>query len=203
MVIHKSRVPRTKQISDEVVIDAALEIIHDRGPLEFTLADVGKAVGLASATLLQRFGSKEKLLEHAIARSNERIRRQLGAPLVADGDPARSLLEWLVELGQPFRTRALLAAHLPVLAQELLDARLRRQGSLHGELVRRRIEAHLVQVLPRAAPARKKRLSAIIEAHWHGLVLQWALGGRGSLAAWMRKGLRELFHELGYGERTR
>jgi AcrR family transcriptional regulator len=189
-------VPRKKQISDEAVLDAVLSVIRDQGPLEFTLADVGDAVGLAPATLLQRFGSKESLLERAIERSNGQLREQLASPIALGVDPERALIEWLVELGHPLRTRELLAAHLPVLGQELLDARLRRRGKRQGALLRRRIAAHLAELWPRAASARHQSHSAIVEAHWHGLVLQWAQGGQGGLAAWLRKGLHELLDAL-------
>ena len=59
-VINQSKeMSRKKNIDDATVLEKALLVISDRGPESFTLTDIGKAVGLAPATLLQRFGSKQ------------------------------------------------------------------------------------------------------------------------------------------------
>lgn len=47
-----------KSIDDQSVLEKALLVISEWGPEAFTLADVGKTVGLAPAILMQRFGSK-------------------------------------------------------------------------------------------------------------------------------------------------
>lgn len=31
-----------------------------------------------------------------------------------------------------------------------------------------------------------------IEAHWHGLMPQWALSGRGQITAWIQRGLKQM-----------
>ena len=51
---------RTRPDSD--VLAATIRVISRVGPTRFTLADVAADVGLAPATLLQRFGSKRGLL---------------------------------------------------------------------------------------------------------------------------------------------
>jgi AcrR family transcriptional regulator len=54
--------PRIKTASDEEILKGALEVILRVGPENLRLADVAEEVGLAPATLLQRFKSKKGLL---------------------------------------------------------------------------------------------------------------------------------------------
>jgi len=54
--------PRTRTHNDEAIFQATRRTIGRVGPESLTLADVGREIGLAPATLLQRFGSKRKLL---------------------------------------------------------------------------------------------------------------------------------------------
>ena len=65
--------PRHKSISDEELLDRALPVIGRAGPAGFTLADVAREVGVSPATLLQRFGDKQTLIERVFSRDNERF----------------------------------------------------------------------------------------------------------------------------------
>lgn len=66
-----------KTIDDQSVLEKALLVISEHGPESFTLADVGRAVGLAPATLMQRFGSKQQLLILAAKQANVKLRGDL------------------------------------------------------------------------------------------------------------------------------
>ncbi|MDQ3742446.1 MAG: TetR/AcrR family transcriptional regulator, partial [Actinomycetota bacterium] len=54
--------PRPKTVEDDAVLDAALRVVDRAGPAGLTLAAVAEEVGLAPATLVQRFASKRGLL---------------------------------------------------------------------------------------------------------------------------------------------
>ncbi len=54
--------PRPRKLTDTAILEAALKVVSRTGPDRFTLADVGKEVGLSAATLVQRFGSKRSML---------------------------------------------------------------------------------------------------------------------------------------------
>jgi AcrR family transcriptional regulator len=55
--------PRPKTISDASLVDTALHVLAARGAGRLRLSDVAAASGLAPATLLQRFGSRDALLD--------------------------------------------------------------------------------------------------------------------------------------------
>lgn len=54
--------PRPRSCADADILKAVGTILAERGESRLTLAAVGKCVRLSPATLLQRFGSKQKLL---------------------------------------------------------------------------------------------------------------------------------------------
>lgn len=53
-----------RQVGDQAILTAALRVIRRRGP-KFTLAQVGREVGLSAARLVQRFGSRRALVQAA------------------------------------------------------------------------------------------------------------------------------------------
>lgn len=187
---------RPKLLSDDEVLDAALDVIRERGPERFTLADVSGAVALSPATLIQRFGSKAALLQRAIGHANRQLDQVVAQPVDSGRDPRRSLIKWLVELSHPFRTRELIAAHLQVLQQDLLDSGMRLHARRHSELVQTRIGSYLEAMFAKTARAKLTPLAVTIEAHWHGLILQWAIAGRGGLNEWLGRGLERLLSSL-------
>lgn len=188
--------PRKKTLSDEVVLDRALEVVRRRGPERFTFADVARECGLSPSTLVQRFGSKENLLERVLERASQRLERELTEPSGGEGGSTRDLVAWLAELAYPFRTRELLAAHLLLLRRDLSDAALRRQAQRQSQLLRDNIARSLGTCADGLASDERAALAGLLEAQWHGLILQWALAGRGPLKTWMVRGLDEVLRRV-------
>ena len=187
--------PRHKRISDAELLDAVVQLIGQCGPEGFTLAQLGDRVGLAPATLIQRFGSKKALIEGAIGHANARLGRAVERVPVPAADAEAALVEWLVELAAPFRTRELIASHMVFLRRDLLEPELRANAKRHSSLVRRRVR-QFIEALEPGAGARATPIALCLEAQWHGLVIQWAIAGNGSLEAWLRSGLTRLVRAL-------
>jgi AcrR family transcriptional regulator len=55
--------PRPKRAPDSHVIEAAARVVAERGAAATRLSDVAAAAGFAPATLIQRFGTRERLLQ--------------------------------------------------------------------------------------------------------------------------------------------
>ncbi|KAF1017395.1 MAG: hypothetical protein GAK31_00660 [Stenotrophomonas maltophilia] len=79
--------------------------------------------------------------------------------------------------------------------EDLRDAEGTR-GTLAGRhvLALRQALSSRLQALGVRQPEQAARM---VEAHWHGLVLQWGLGGTGSLCRWMAAGLADVLDLLG------
>lgn len=178
--------PRRKSVSDEAVLDAALKVMFRRGPADFTLADVTAEVGIAPATLIQRFGDKRSLVAAAVARDNEAFFRMLDrlpptpgpAAVIAvfrlltpDLDDADRFADQLLWLHQDMRD-----PDLNALARE-------RFARLHEAVVAR---------LPRLAiPAEKA--AQLIDAQWQGALIQWGLNRQGPLVDYVTQALANWF----------
>lgn len=90
--------PRPKLKSDTEVLDAAARVLKRRGPIAFTLNDVAQEVGLARATLIQRFLNRETLLQRLMARNLEQLQQALAAmPLQTGQVGLQAFLQNLIQ----------------------------------------------------------------------------------------------------------
>lgn len=183
--IYDSDMPRVKKISDQQVLDGALEVLTRRGPSDFTLPAVSQVVGLAPATLLQRFGSKAQLLEAALDRALALLEANT-ADLACGADPSEDLIAWVLRFTLALQTRRLLASQLELLARDIADARWRVRATRHMELFREGARAHLV----RLGSGHPDRHASELEVLLHGLTVQWGIHGEGALDAWVERGVR-------------
>jgi AcrR family transcriptional regulator len=183
--------PRARTVADDDILDATLRAIGQVGPDRLTLADIAREVGLAPATLLQRFGSKHDLLR-AVAHRHANS----SAPLATDAAIARSPLGALID-GLAARTAlihdpAAYANHLAFLQLDLRDPELlgaARSGA-------RRLRSQIADLLRAAIDAGELRpcdvtdLAIALEVTYNGALLTWAVHQRGTVRSWVRKQLR-------------
>src|SRR5690349_5032846 len=113
-----------KTIDDQSVLEKALLVISKHGPEKFTLADVGQAVGLAPATLMQRFGSKQQLLILAAKQANVKLRSDLSELKKKKLPWDQELIHLLCEVPEGFGSRQDIANSLGVLKLDMTDPEL-------------------------------------------------------------------------------
>lgn len=182
--------PRRKAISDEEILDRALPIMAAAGPAGFTLAEVARTVGVAPATLLQRFGDKQTLIERAFARDNERFIPWLQT--LPDGVGAEVVVRIYSEATLLFGENPSLADHLLWLREDIRDPALNRLARQRFRLFR----AAIVKRLP-PMPIPADRAAALLDAQYHGAVVQWALEPEGRLADFVARSLKDCFRLCG------
>jgi AcrR family transcriptional regulator len=182
--------PRRKTISDEDILDRALPLMAEMGPAGFTLADLGKAVGIAPATLLQRFGDKQTLIERAFSRDNERFVAWLEE--LPDGVGADVVIKVYTDATRLFGDNPNLADHLLWLREDIRDPMMNRLALERFKLFR----AAIVKRLP---PMRVSANTAarLLDAQHHGAVIQWGLEPKGKLADFVRHSLKDWFRLAG------
>lgn len=185
--------PPKKSIDDAKVLEKALLVISEKGPESFTLADIGKAVGLSPATLMQRFGSKQALLIQAV--------KHVPAKLNTDSEKLkRKVLPWdvelvkfLSELPDGFKTRKNIANSLGLLKLDMIDPELHPVARKLFKQFRAQIRDLLEKGKAKGHLPAETDLEALaweLDALRHGLVIQWTLSGKGSLAHWLQKRFR-------------
>lgn len=182
--------PRRKSISDDDILDHALPIMVAAGPAGFTLADLAKEVGIAPATLLQRFGDKQTLIERVFSRDNERFVAWLKTLPVGVG--ADVVIRIYSDATTLFGDNPSLADHLLWLREDIRDPTLNRLARHRFKLFRKEI----VKRLP-PLPIPTDRAANLLDAQYHGAVVQWALEPRGKLSDFVTRSLKDVFRLCG------
>jgi AcrR family transcriptional regulator len=182
--------PRRKSISDEDILDRALPLMAKAGPAGFTLADVARAVGVAPATLIQRFGDKQTLVERAFARDNDRFVPWLQS--LPRGVGADVVVGVYADATRLFGDNPSLSDHLLWLREDIRDPALNRLALDRFRLFR----AEILERLP-PLPIPPERAARLLDAQYHGAVVQWALEPEGRLADFVADSLRDWFRLAG------
>jgi AcrR family transcriptional regulator len=182
--------PRPRTVSDEDVLDGVLALAHRVGPAKLTLAAAAREVGLSPATLIQRYGTKHKLLLAADRRGVDLW--VIPVEQAEHPSPLDRVVEGLVGAVDPDMTPERIANSVAMLQLDLVEP------DFHAETLRgaRRLRAALERHLQAALIAGELRdgtdvgaLAKLLETTYHGAMIGWALHREGSLAAWMREQL--------------
>jgi len=188
-----------KIIEDRDVLDKALLVISEQGPERFTLADVGKAVGLAPATLMQRFGSKQQLLILAAKQANVKLGIDLEELKKKKLPWEQELIHLLSAMPEGFGSRQDIANSLGVLKLDMVDPELHPIARQLFESLRHRIQELLQEGQSSGRLDKTFDVNAItweLDALRHGLVIQWTLSGEGTLQEWLEKGFGNYFKRI-------
>jgi AcrR family transcriptional regulator len=181
---------RRKSISDEEILDRALPLMAAAGPAGFTLADVAREVGVAPATLIQRFGDKQTLVLKAFARDNDRFIPWLGN--LPKGVGADIVVGIYADATRLFGDNPSLSDHLLWLREDIRDPAMNRLAQQRFKLFR----AEIVRRLP-PLPIPADRAARLLDAQYHGAVVQWALEPEGKLADFVADSLTDWFRLSG------
>jgi AcrR family transcriptional regulator len=186
--------PRPKTVTDDAVLDAALRVIDRGGPRELTLAAVAREVGLAPATLLQRFQSKRGLLLAIDSRGSDRAGSSLREATKRHRSPLRALLAGLVDTSARVTSPETMANHLAFLQIDLSDPEFHQLALAYTTAVREEIK----RLLDAAVEAGEleatdtSRLAQGVQTTYNGARITWAIYRKGRLDAWLRRELDTL-----------
>ena len=187
-------VPRPKTIDDDVVLDAALRVIDRSGPAGLTLAAVAGEVGLAPATVVQRFGSKRGLLLAIARRAAEEGGSSLRQARLRHRSPLRALVAGLVEMSSSVATPESMANQLAFLQADLGDPEFHELALAHAVAARAEIKALLDAAVTAGELAADDtvRLAQAVQTTYNGALITWGIYRRGTLKTWLRRELDTL-----------
>lgn len=170
---------RIKIISDLDVLDAALAIFARDGDKGVSFGAVGKAVGLAPATLVQRFVTRDAMFAAAVGQGWARAMAALekcDAEAPANGHNAVAFLKALGEALDMVPLSALLTASQ---ADQILRAK--------ASDWRRAVESSLAGRIEKG-PGQASEAAAAVFAAWQGRMMwQGTEGGDFRLRAFVKK----------------
>ena len=196
MAIHYlSRVtPRPRTVTDDEILAATGRAMSRVPPTRFTLAEVAREVGLAPATLVQRFGSKRGLLLALSAQSAASMDACFDMVREAHASPLEALFAAATEMARFSATPEELANSIAYLHIDLSDAEFHRHILESSRAMQRGYRALLADAV--AAGELKEcdteRVARVVEAVAAGSLIGWAIHRKGRAEAWVRKDLETL-----------
>jgi AcrR family transcriptional regulator len=184
--------PRNKTISDEALLDAALEIVRESGPDALTFQAVAPRVGLASSTVVQRFGTKPALLRAALSRAWDRLEVDTATADAEAPVKPTGVIDLLVQLSAQYDPEDF-ADQLLILREDLRDPVLRARGQAWLATLTRAIERRLEPVSGEVAG-----LGELFVTYWQGSLTIWSFKRHAPLKAAVHTGLEQLLARLGF-----
>ena len=179
--------PRPRTIEDDAVLAAALDLIGRVGPARLTLALVAQEVGLAPATLVQRFGSKRGLMLAAARRGTDWSAR-FGAARSSAPSHLEALVAALCGAAAAVRTPETMANGLAFLRLDLADDAFRAEALAGAQAMQDGIEGLLRDALDAGelADADPTALAVTVVTTYNGALITWAIHREGAIEDWLR-----------------
>lgn len=198
---------RRRTISDEEILGAAARVMARLGPSQYTLADVAAEVGLAPATLLQRFGSKRGLLlaltKAAADGADECLKQVRGA----HRSPIKALLASVDMMAGLAENVDVLANNLGFLQMDLADAEFRKYTRVQQLGMLKGYERLLEEAIDvgELMPCDTAGLARLVASVVHGSMVAWGFYQEGTVVDWMRRDVELLLepYRLRKGKRKK
>ena len=183
--------PRPRSATDAEILAGAVRAVSRLGPSRLTLADVAAEVGLAPATLVQRFGSKRGLLLALAGSGGESAREEIAALRARHASPLDALLALADLATRDVETPEALSNHLAFLQVDLVDPDFHRAALEQAEAMREEIRRMLDAAVAAGelAPCDTARLARAVLVTLNGSRLTWAIFREGAVREWVRSDL--------------
>ena len=184
--------PRPRKVSDSQLFAAAHSVMSRVGPRELTLGAIAREAGVTAAVLVQRFGSKRRLLLALSAKYSDGAGEFIQGLAKQHASPLAALRAYADCMAGMAASPAALARSLAYLQIDMTDPDFRRllvkQARATRAGLRRLVEAALeAGELDRSA--RPAQLARTIETVLSGSMITWGFYREGNAARWMRADL--------------
>jgi AcrR family transcriptional regulator len=183
--------PRPRETTDEAILAATGRAISRFGPARLTLAHVAAEVGVAPATLVQRFGSKRGLLLALARQAPAETGGQYAALRAAHPSPLAALFAVADCMAGMAVTPEELANHLAFLNIDLTDPEFHQLALQQARAARGELTAILDAAVKAGelAPCATERLARAVQVTLGGGLIAWAIEREGTAAEWLRDDL--------------
>ena len=189
---------RPRRQGDADIVAGTARVLSRTGPARLTLAAVAAEVGLAPATLIQRFGSKRGLLLAFAEQATASVAREFEAAGMARQSPLYTLCDVLVGMTRDASTPEALANNLAFLEMDLADPNFHRHAHSHARAMRAGIQALLDAAVEHGQiiPCDTARLARAVQVTYNGALVTWAIEREGTVAQWLRDDLDLLLQQF-------
>lgn len=176
--------PRPKTTTDEAIFAHALVLMQERGSEALTFAALAERSGLAGSTLVQRFGSKPKLIHAAMLHAwdgFELLNEQIAAE---ESRTPAGAIAMLGRLSQTYGDIEGYADQLHVLREDLRHPDLRERGRRWIETLAARIGECFA-----GTPGAPADIGILMVGQWQGALLLWGFSPGSRLDTFIRSHL--------------
>ena len=187
--------PRSKTVPDDKVFSITLRLLGKLGFKSLTLEQVGTESRLSPSTLVQRFGSKKKLVLHALVFAVDNLELRAKEICKSQWDrPVDKLVDYLCSTVVEIRKKDDFANHFALLALDVSDKEFQEVANRHN-----RAQLKLIKHFVDSAAEKKlvvdcdtKALAQSIQIHFNGCLCTWPIMGKGKLTNWVEKNIKTL-----------
>jgi AcrR family transcriptional regulator len=169
------------------------------GPRELTLGEIGAEAGVTAGALVQRFGSKRRLLlelARAFAESVPEMYAQMRAASASPLATLRTYVDCMAQLGE---SPAALAHHMSYLQIDLTDPDFRDHTRAQAMAARAAIQGWVEEAVALGelrSDLDPASVARTIEVTVSGSLWTWAFYQDGSIRDWMQQDLEVLLRPL-------
>jgi AcrR family transcriptional regulator len=185
--------PRPKVLADADVLEIAHSLIHQHGPDALTFASLAQACGLSASTLVQRFGSKTRLVQRALLQAWDRLDAKTAQLAVEVPKTPEGAIALLVGLSGEYGDLENYAEGLLVLREDVRDPALRARGAAWKQALSRALDGCFAEV-PNAPP----EVGLLLATQWQGSLLWWSFDPQDDVASAVENSLKRFVAALGH-----
>lgn len=183
---------RPRKISDDDVIEAVAALLSRSGPAALTFAAAAEATGLSPATLVQRYGSRDALMQAALLWMWDQLDLETAAADAAQPLDPKGAIALLIRLSAGHGAGDEAAQGLLLLREDFRDPALRARGVAWQQALSHALGRRLTD-----DAAKQERLGRLMASQWQGAILWWFFSRDGTLRGYLRRELREWLQTLG------
>lgn len=160
---------RIKTVSDMQALDALLGAIEKTGPDGLTFSRASAAIGLSSATLVQRFKTRDAMIEAVLLHAWNRLDTLTSAADVESPATPAGAIALLLRLTPGSTPGHDVTEGLLLLREDLRNPVLRIRGHAWGDYLAKALGSRLA---PQSGSA--EQLGWQMLAMWQGAIIWWA-----------------------------
>ena len=193
--------PRPRSVSDAEVLAATARVIARVGSASLTLAHVGAEVGLAPATLLQRFGSKRGLLLALAKSSADRVEGMFEEVRADQASPVAALIAAASLVAQAAETPGELVNQLVFRQADLQDPDFHQCALENARRIRDGYRRLVVEAIGdgELSDCDPDVLARAVESIAGGALASWVVHRDGDAATFVRREVATLLRGYGRG----
>lgn len=160
---------RHRTIPDDEIYAAVRRLLAEGGEKAVSFATVARVTGLAAPTLVQRYGSRDGMVQTALLAAWDELETRTAEADATSPLSAKGAVQFLKLLAGDDPA----SVDLSLLASDLRDPTLRKRASAWRETVEAALAVRL------GGGAKGHEIAAILFAAWQGQTLWQTAGGRG------------------------